>query len=125
MILSKFVGKVCTIFTLPINMDYHDGNPENYKQKMMIYFLGVVEEVDSKGILMRQLDGELLRYFVLDNIVGIAQEKVLNPSKEEDAKIIKELKPMQTVPNKGPFVDVAGLAELSKKLSGLNPVSKT
>lgn len=90
--LQYFIGKMCTIFTHPINRNFKEENPKTYPQQEYIYFVGVVEEVDSQGILITQPTTGLKSYFFLQNLIGIAEEEVLDPQDEKHAKIIDYMK---------------------------------
>lgn len=90
--LKYFVGKVCSIFTNTINRDFHKENPKNFVQQNVNYFVGVVEDINSQGVMMVQLQTGFKSYFFLNNIVAICEEEVLDPSKEQDAKVIDDLK---------------------------------
>jgi len=83
--LNHFIGKVCTVFTSPINRNYKEEQLHNY-------FLGVVESVDSEGISLGQLTGNLKTFLFFPHIVGIAEEEVLNPDDPQDAETIGKLK---------------------------------
>lgn len=90
--LKYFVGKVCSVFTNTINRDFHKENPKNFVQQNVNYFVGVVENIDSQGVMITQLQTGFKSYFFLNNIVAICEEEVLDPSKEQDAKVINDLK---------------------------------
>lgn len=90
--LYYFKGKVCSIFTQPINRNFHQENPKSSLQQNIIYFVGVIEEVDDNGILMTQLQTGLKNYFFLAGLVAICEEEVLHPKNEKDAAIINNLK---------------------------------
>ena len=83
--LDYFIGKICTVFTSPINRNYKEEQLHNY-------FLGIVESVDEVGISLKQLTGNLKTFLFLRNIVGIAEEEVLDPDNPEDAETIGRLK---------------------------------
>jgi tartrate dehydratase beta subunit/fumarate hydratase class I family protein len=90
--LQHFIGKVCTIFTQPINRNFKEENPETYPEQPYIYFVGVVEAIDEYGVLITQPTTGLKSYFFLRNLVGIAEEEVLDPKNEKDAKTIDHIK---------------------------------
>jgi len=90
--LQHFIGKVCTVFTLPINRNFKEENPKTFVEQSYFYFLGVIESVDEDGILVTQHETGLKSYFFKPNIVGIAEEEVLYPDNEQDAKIIDKIK---------------------------------
>ena len=124
--IKYFIGKVCTVFTIPINRNFKEENPQTYPEQLYFYFTGVVEDVDEKGILITQVMGEGLKsYFFLNSVVGIAEEKVLNPSNEQDAKEInaitqaneemqKQLDEFKVNPNE--YLDAEEMSVLLKKL---------
>ena len=115
--LQQFVGKVCTIFTTPINRDYSSENPKTYIETLIKYFTGIVENIDDYGVLIRQLDGGLKSFFLLDNIIGISEEKCLNPEEPEDLKIIESLQPIiDSQMKSGPLIDPQGMSELIKRI---------
>ena len=92
-LLEKFVGKICTIITTPINRDFKSENEKGYPQVLYNYFMGRVVSIDEDGICLAQLgeDPPLHSYFFLDHVVTIAQEKEYNPSNPEDAKLIEKM----------------------------------
>lgn len=115
--LQYFIGKVCTILTVPINRDYSIENPKTYIQTLIKYFTGIIENIDDYGVLIRQLDGDLKSFFLLENIVGISEEKCLNPDEPEDKEIIESLKPVIANQIKsGPLIDPQGMSELMKQI---------
>ena len=111
-----FIGKLCTIFTVPINRDFRSENSQNYPQALYKYFMGVVEALDRDGLLLTQATTGLKSYFFREQIVAIAEEELLDPNNPEDAKIIAEYEtvPPVTVVD-GPLVDTDALLELSKQ----------
>lgn len=58
----------------------------------MIYFVGVIDEIDDKGIMVSQVLTGLKTYFFLNSVVSISEEEMLNPSDEKDAATIEEIK---------------------------------
>lgn len=92
--LQRFVGRVCTVFTTPINRNFEKEGPQGYPQVMFNYFMGRVDHVDEDGILLTQMspaDPPLQSYFFHSHIISIAQEKEYDPSDPNDAKEIKRL----------------------------------
>lgn len=85
--LTYFKGKVCSIFTVPIQRKMKNTEEE------FQYFVGVVEYIDSHGIFITQISTGLKSYFSLNNIVGICEEEVLDPKNPNDSEIIKEINP--------------------------------
>jgi len=92
-LLRPFIGKVCTIFTVPINRNFKEENPGTFTEQVFNYFTGRVLETDAEGVLLEQLTPERLRsYFCKQHIIAICQEEELNPNNPEHAKKIAELK---------------------------------
>jgi hypothetical protein len=89
--LKHFVGKICTIFTVPINRDYQKENPETYPQQLHAYFMGVVESVDQHGIMLTQLLTGKKSFFYHSAIVGIAEEELMDPNDPANKKVIEEM----------------------------------
>ena len=87
-----FLGRVCTIFTSPINRDFKQENPKTYPNPLFVYFIGFVEGVSEDGIWVKQLKTNCKSFFFFSHIVGIAEEQVLNPDDEKDMKVIEEFK---------------------------------
>ena len=113
---KHFIGKLCTIFTVPTNRDLRAENPNNYPQILYKYFMGVVESIDRDGLLLTQATTGLKSYFFRDQIVAIAEEQLLDPDNPEDAKVIETFEPMPPPQmSDGPFIDPDALLELSKQ----------
>ena len=119
--LQYFVGKLCTVFTAPMNRNFQAESPNTYPEAVYKYFMGVVESIDQTGLLLTQATNGLKTYFFINNIVAIAEEEVLDPNNPEHAEIIEkftprsEPQPTVQIPD-GPFVDPDALAALSKQL---------
>ena len=93
--LEYFAGKVCSVFTGPLNRDFKlEG--ANYLQQFYHYFLGVVEAIDEQGLLLRQVGSGLKIYFFKQSLIAIAEEEVLDPNKPEDEATIQEFKTIVT-----------------------------
>jgi hypothetical protein len=134
--LDYFLGKICTVFTVPINRNFQTENPKTYPEPMYHYFMGRIVEITSHGIMMEQWAAgpkRLRSFFMLSQIVGIAEEETLNPNNPEDAKLIKQYKEEfdaaesaakeQVLDNKRQideakeqFLDITKLAELQKHM---------
>lgn len=135
--LEYFLGKICTIFTIPTNRDFKSENPTSFPQPIFHYFVGKVLEVDSKGVLIQQWNSnkKLKSYFFINHIIGISEEEILDPNNPEDAKFIDEykninknayeqaeksyenLKKQQQIIRENPEIDIETLSKLSEKLS--------
>jgi len=123
--LQYFVGKVCTIFTHPINRNFKEENPQTFVEQPYHYFVGVIDSVDDHGVMVTQVFSGLKSYFFLAGLISIAEEEVLNPENEDDAKIINELKTanenvretIKTFETKqNEFVNVDALSDLLKSI---------
>ena len=55
--MKYFEGKICSVFTVPINKNIK--NDEEH----LNYFVGLIESVTNEGILMKQLSSNLKNYF--------------------------------------------------------------
>jgi hypothetical protein len=114
--LQHFVGKICSVFTCPVNRQLD-------QSEIHTYFLGVVEAVDEKGILLNQIGTYQKSYFFFPNIVGIAEEKVLDAN--QDAELIAKLKEnaqQDSTPRRSEnsrFIDPAALAKMAREIQGV------
>ncbi|MCK9459686.1 MAG: hypothetical protein M0R80_08610 [Proteobacteria bacterium] len=90
--IEYFVGKICSVFTTPLNRDFKLEGPNSLEQ-LLHYFLGTIDSVDDQGILLSQRNGRKA-YVFKSHLVAIAEEEVLDPDNPEDAKIIREMKPL-------------------------------
>lgn len=82
--LEYFVGKAVTVITTPINRDFDE------RQKCD-YFVGVVESVDSMGIMTQHPITACKNYYFFSQICAISEEQVLDSQDPDDAKLIEEL----------------------------------
>lgn len=124
-----FLGRICTIITKSINRDFKAENPGTYPQQVFEYFLGLVESIDQQGVMLKQIGSDRRTYFFMHNIIGIAEEEVLDPEKPVDAKKIDQIKEehrqetsrvqkamqLQTTSGK---IDPEKLAEIAKEIQG-------
>ncbi len=131
--LNYFLGKICTIFTIPTNRDFKLENPQTYPQPVFHYFVGKVLEISQKGIFIEQWnnDKKLRTFFFMDHIISISEEEVLNPSNPKDLQLIEEYKKVNTSSIKNanenvevlkkqkeqiknnPYIDIGSLSGLS------------
>jgi hypothetical protein len=135
-----FVGKVCTVFTTPINRNFKEENPNTYPKPMYQYFMGRVLVVEHNGILIEQVISEnpnkkLRAYFRMEQIVGLAEEEELDMSNPADAAVINEIKSgnkqaidkaqenieQLEVIKKNPFIDIDALSNMSNKFGTNRP----
>jgi hypothetical protein len=131
--LEYFVGKICTVFTVPNNRDFKAENPQTFPQPVFHYFVGKVLEVSSKGICIEQWnnDKKLRTFFFMDHIISISEEEILDPSNPKDQQLIEEykqinektmkkatehaevLKKQKESMDKNPYVDISSLAKFN------------
>lgn len=92
--LDYFLGRICTIFTVPTNRDFKSENPQTFPQPVFHYFVGRVVEVNQRGICIEQWNNakKLRTFFFLDHVVSISEEEILDPSDPKDREIIEEYK---------------------------------
>ena len=72
---NYFIGKICTIFTVPFNRDFQQENPQRYPEQVYKYFVGVVEYIDDHGLMLQQSTTGLKSWISLNHIVAIAEEE--------------------------------------------------
>jgi hypothetical protein len=121
---KTFLGKICTIFTTPTNRDYKTENPKTYPKPLYTYFMGLIEDIDDDGLYTTQPTTGLSSFFPWPNMIGIAQEELLDPEDENDAEVIENIKSeykekIKTIPalKDGQYVDVENLDKISEGLS--------
>lgn len=92
--LDYFLGRICTVFTVPTNRDFKSENPQTFPQPVFHYFVGRVVEVTHRGICIEQWNSpkKLRTFFFADHIVSISEEEILDPSNPKDREIIEEYK---------------------------------
>lgn len=127
--LDYFVGKPCTVTTVAINFRFN-------VEPMMEFFMGIVEKIDKKGILMTSTHTGCKNYIRMKHVVSISDEPVLYEDNPEHKKIIDEYRktnPITAAKTKMPepamtpivtpppipappkFVDPKSLAKLAQK----------
>jgi hypothetical protein len=108
--LKYFVGKAVSIFTGPINRDFDE------RQKCD-YFVGIVKSVDSMGIMTQHPITGCCNYYFYSQIVGIAEEQILDSANPEHATVIAEIEAKRrmatTPPPSNNLVDVNALSKLA------------
>lgn len=77
MIENYFIGKICTIITVPINI-----NNLGAAERASI-FTGTVEEINQNGILINGLQG-LKSFFYKHQVVGVLEERVVKNKQADD-----------------------------------------
>ena len=121
--LQYFVGKLCSVFTTPMNRDFQSEAPHDYPKALYKYFMGVVESVSPHGLLLTQASTGLKTYFYHNQIVAVAEEELLDPNDPEDASVIEKFQPVTisqpapevTVPE-GQYMDADAMMEISRQL---------
>jgi hypothetical protein len=118
--LRYFVGKVCTVFTHPINRDFKTESPQSYPQQLYVYFVGYVESVSETGIMLTQALTGLKTFLFLNHVIGISEEEVLDENDPKHAEEIENFKKQQVVKeqkkSQSPYVDPDSLNDLVQKM---------
>ena len=135
--LEYFLGKFVTIITTPINRDYRAENPQTYPEPLYHYFMGKLMEVDQDGLLVEQWAAgpkRLKTYFLMNQVIAIAEEETLNPDDPYEAAQIKALKEgneaagvkaeehvekIEKQKENFPYLDIEKLAEIQKQGSNI------
>jgi hypothetical protein len=81
--MQHFVGKVCSIFTGPLNRNFDETRAREH-------FVVRVEEIDCDGLWGTHPYNHTVSFFLMDAIKLITEEIVLDPSNPEHAKMIQE-----------------------------------
>ena len=112
--LDYFVGKVCTVFTGPINHNLAQDNPQGHLDQMLAYWLGRVDAVTENGIVLSQLGTGQKSFWFYQGIRGIAEEKVLDSKKDagEIGRLAALTKPKM---DRQAFVEPERMAELARQ----------
>jgi hypothetical protein len=80
------------------------------------YFMGLVEDVNEEGILIRNPNTGCKRFFFKSQVVALAEEEVLSEDKPKDAEILAKFKDYRAVGQgatpKEPYVDPKQMSEL-------------
>jgi len=108
MLLNKLRGKIVTVFTKPINRDFKaeddavkaKGAAGKYPEQLYHYFVGVLEEVDDWGFILRQATTGLESFFFKDQVVAVCQEAILDPDDPIDRKTIEKMNAAASQPAK-------------------------
>ena len=114
--LQYFVGKICTIFTTPINRDFKAENPAIYPQQLVDYFVGTVELVDEYGVMISH--NNLKTWISSKNLVGIAEEEKPVPVGKKEDEIMASYKKEEPKKEENKFINLAAIEQLTKKYSG-------
>jgi hypothetical protein len=95
--LDRFLGKICTIITVPVNRDFFQeaqviSKPQLYPINLLDHFMGRLIEVDLKYLVIEHPELGTKTLFRMEHVVSIVEEQVLDPNNPEHAKAIKEYK---------------------------------
>ncbi len=84
--LNYFTNKFCTIFVPAINRKYNEDQNN-------AYFLGKIIYINEDGLILEHPATKCRTYFNMQNIIGIAEEKVMlgNPDKMKQQAIEEKL----------------------------------
>lgn len=96
-----------------MNRDFRTESPHDYPEPIYKYFVGVIESIDNKGILLTQATTGLKTYFFLESVIAIAEEELLDPDNPEDLKEIEKFKPVKT---SGHHVNVDDIQQMNAEL---------
>lgn len=131
--LEYFLGKYVTVITTPINRDYKAENPQTFPEPLYHYFMGRLLEVDTDGLTVEQWAAgpkRLRTYFMMRQIVAIAEEETLDPENPQDAVQIAALKDgnesgerkaeehvdkIKQMQEENPYLDINQLAEIQRQ----------
>lgn len=94
--LNYFKGKVCTVLIDQLAPFQDNMTPEEATQT----FTGVVNNIGGKGVCITDLTTKTRNYFFYDHIVGLREEKVLDPDNPEDQQEIALIQEAMDVKNK-------------------------
>jgi len=80
---ENYIGKVCTIFTKPINRTFDD-------VRWREHFAIRVEDISTDGIFGRHPYNHTSSFFFMQDIVFIQEEVELDPTNPDHVKMIRE-----------------------------------
>jgi len=107
--LDYFVGKAVTIITVNINRQFDE-------RQLCDYFVGVVDSIDSMGVMTTHPVTGCKNYYPFANICAISEEQVLDSQNPEHAPVIQEMEKRRVAAKPAtPYVDPDFLSNLAKK----------
>lgn len=127
--LNHFLGKVCTVLIDRLAPFQANMTPEEATQT----FTGVVNNITTEGVCITDLTTKTKNFFFIGHIIGLREEKVLDPDDPKDQKEIaliqqameakstaEETKPavleeMESIGKESAFVNIADLQNLARK----------
>lgn len=119
--LQYFVGKVCSVFTSPVNRSFDELHAREH-------FVARIQEINADGIWGTHPHSGMMSFFAMPHVMLLAEEIELDPSNPEHAQMLQEFEqrtgkrvvsdvapsPKQTAPpEEVPFVDIANLEKLA------------
>lgn len=133
--LQYFTGKVVTVFVKgQLQRGFDD-------RQFNDYFVGYVDWINEDGLMTTHPVTGCKNYYCLDDIVGIAEEQVLDPGNPEEAELIKSItgkttkepennrsfsvQSEPTMPqNNSPFADIDVMEDLARQAKELDEKRK-
>jgi hypothetical protein len=118
--LKYFIGKICTILTQPIGIQFT--NAVEHSQ----YYTGTVEQIDDEGIWVRHPLTKAMSFYNWTSIMGIVEEQYVEPNDPLMEKIKEDIsrkqKPTPQPPPQMPitsnnFIPVDEFTKMIKKKS--------
>ena len=119
--LQYFVGKVCSIFTSPVNRSFDELHAREH-------FVARIQEINADGLWGTHPHSGMMSFFAMPHIMLIAEEVELNPNNPEHAQMLQEfekrtgmkptgdISPSQKAPDEQvPFVDISYLEKLASQ----------
>lgn len=80
--LDYFVGKICTILTSPVNIQFKD-----FVQHAQ-YFTGEVVSLSPAGVWIKHPQSKVLAFYATQSIIGIVEEQTVS----EDDPLMDKIK---------------------------------
>lgn len=114
--LQYFAGRVVTVFIKgQLQRSFND-------RQFNDYFVGQVDWINEDGLMTTHPVTGCKNFYNLDDIVGFAEEQVLNPEIPEEAEIIKSFT-MKSNPvhpqNSSPYADIDIMEDLARQAKEL------
>lgn len=81
--LQYFVGKVCTVFTTPINRNFDELRSREH-------FVVDIQEITVDGIWGKHPYRKTFSFFPMEYVVLVQEEQVLDPTNPEHSQLIQE-----------------------------------
>lgn len=111
--LQVFVGKVCTVFTLPTNRNFKEEDPNGeWLNQVMHYFLGLVEYINEDGIMLKQLTSNRKTFIFMSGIISISEEEVTKVEEKKVETKLPEPKINAIKTSESKFIDPESIEQL-------------